>query len=422
MRIAVVCHSFPAVSETFILRQITGLIDMGHEVDIYADGHPADNPVHPEFAAYRLHEKAFYADIPGKKRRRVFGTLRLAGSMMIKPWVTFDVLGRISRPTAGAKMGAFFRLWNGLAHRHTRYDVIHCHQGYVANNYLFMRRLWDAAFVVSFHGADFSVWPGLHGRDIYKELFAEADCIIVNTSFTGRRVRDLGCPEAKIRKLPVGLNLEEFSFKEREAPSHGPVRVLTVGRLVEKKGFEYSIRAFSQVKRKFANTRYDIIGEGPLRSRLQGLIGQLSLGDAVTLHGARDIQFVRSLMQQSHIFVLASVTGSDGNMEGQGLVLQEAQACGLPILATDHNGFAEGIVPGKSGFLVPERDVDALARGLEYLVSHPGVWAEMGSAGRVHVEANYNQRLLTGRLADIYSFCRECKAWKGSGSYTSSTS
>lgn len=88
--------------------------------------------------------------------------------------------------------------------------------------------------------------------------------------------------------------------------------------------------------------------------------------------------------------------------EGQVLVLQEAQACGLPVLATDHNGFPEGMLPGLSGFLVPERDVDSMAEKLAYMIEHPHLWPGWGRAGRAHVEAHYDIRKLSLRLEQLY--------------------
>ena len=100
--------------------------------------------------------------------------------------------------------------------------------------------------------------------------------------------------------------------------------------------------------------------------------------------------------------MLASVTASDGDMEGQGLVLQEAQAVGLPVVSTLHNGIPDGVLNGVSGYLVPEGDAHALAERVEYLIEHPGVWPEMGRCGREFVEKNYNIQMLNNKLIEIY--------------------
>lgn len=83
-------------------------------------------------------------------------------------------------------------------------------------------------------------------------------------------------------------------------------------------------------------------------------------------------------------------------------MLQEAQAMGLPVLSTLHNGIPDGVLDGESGFLVPERDENALAEKLSYLVENPSVWSDMGRAGRAHVEKNYDINKLNDRLIEIY--------------------
>ena len=258
--------------------------------------------------------------------------------------------------------------------------------------------------VVSFHGYDFSSWPRKHGAGVYQRLFAQVDLVTVNSDHTREIVQALGCPSRRLRKLPVGLDLSSFPFRERTAARGEHVRLLTVGRLVEKKGIEYALRALALLLSRHPDLRvaYSIVGEGPLRSRFEMLVEELGLGEQVTLHGAMSSPQVAQMMARAHIFLLPSVTAADGDMEGQGLVLQEAQASGLPVLATEHNGFRESIVPGRSGYLVPERDVDSLADRLLYLLDHRECWPEMGREGRRHVERNYDIRELNRRLVGLY--------------------
>jgi len=125
------------------------------------------------------------------------------------------------------------------------------------------------------------------------------------------------------------------------------------------------------------------------------------LKNVVTLHGVRDGAFVRGLMRDAHLALLGSVS-IEGDQEGQGLFLQEAQACGLPVIATQHGALPEGLLTGKSGFLVTERDIDAMAERITFLVAHPEVWPEIGRQGRRFVEARYDIRRLTEQLVGLY--------------------
>jgi len=111
---------------------------------------------------------------------------------------------------------------------------------------------------------------------------------------------------------------------------------------------------------------------------------------------------LQRLYDEASIFLLSSVTAQNGDQEGMGLVILEAQAVGLPVLSTQHDGIPEAVVDGQSAFLVPERDVDALADRLTYLIEHPDIWPHMAQVGRAHVEDQYDIEVLNDRLAAIY--------------------
>ena len=121
----------------------------------------------------------------------------------------------------------------------------------------------------------------------------------------------------------------------------------------------------------------------------------------VTLHGALAGSALREVMDAAHIFLLPSVS-VEGDQEGQGLALQEAQAAGLPVVATDHGALPEGMLPGESGFLIPEGDVNALAERLGYLVQHPEIWPKLGRNGRQFAVARYDVRKLNEELVSLY--------------------
>jgi colanic acid/amylovoran biosynthesis glycosyltransferase len=439
MRIAMLVGTFPVVSETFILRQITGLLDLGHGVDIYAEARPEEPaPEHAEVRRYNLLGRTTYMNMPPdagywempvwpltgetwlpgasqpipNRARALRAVPALVRCLRCSPRLTLEVLRPSQYGYQARSLSNLYRL-DTLCSRHRRYSVAHAHFGPVANRLRFAGELWRVPLVASFHGYDFSRVPRQHGRDVNARLFARADMVTVNSRHTEKRLQELGCPLAKLRRLPMGVDLRRFSFHERVPQPGEPVRILTVGRLVEKKGLEYAIRAVAGARERYPDLLYDIVGEGPLRASLEALIGELGVGEVVTLHGAKSGERVRELMAQAHLFVMPSVTASDGDMEGQGLALQEAQASGLPVLATDHNGFSESIVPGRSGFLVPERDATQLAARLVYLLERPGLWAGMGRAGRRHVEENYDITNLNRRLVELYAEAREIYRAKG---------
>ncbi|MEO7685210.1 MAG: glycosyltransferase [Gemmatimonadaceae bacterium] len=125
---------------------------------------------------------------------------------------------------------------------------------------------------------------------------------------------------------------------------------------VEKKGFEYSIRAVARVRDVGPGLRYDIVGDGPLHQQLENLIRELGVERKVFLHGSQTGEVVQRMMAEAHLFVLASVTAANGDQEGTPVSLLEAQASGLPVLSTWHSGIPEVVLHEQTGFLVAERD------------------------------------------------------------------
>jgi colanic acid/amylovoran biosynthesis glycosyltransferase len=432
MRIAVFTDTFPSVSETFIARQIDGLIELGHDVHIYAGQRPSPAMVTGSPAAqHNLASRTSYIRIPRASgywempafppwgetwlpgaEKPIHNAKRLLRALPVfircllrAPAATVRSLDPDRYGYAAASLSSLYRL-SALLDGNGRYDVAHAHFGPVADRYRFVRDLWRVPLVASFHGYDVGAWPRRKGHNVYAHLFRTADIITANSDYTRRSLEALGCPPSKIRLLHMGLDTSDFAFHERTPPRDAAVEILSVGRLVEKKGFAYGIEAVAKVRQQYPAITYTIVGEGPLQETLWALARQLGLEGMVNFCGAGSPELVRAKMAQAHLFVAPSVTAEDGDMEGQGLVLQEAQACGLPVLATDHDGLPEGMAAGRSGFLVPERDSHSLVERLLYMIEHPQCWPEWGRAGRQHVEAHYDVRKLNLQLEGIYAEAR----------------
>ncbi|MFW6116619.1 MAG: glycosyltransferase [bacterium] len=402
MRMAFLVNQFPALSQTFILNQIVGLLDRGHEVHILANrlGNQAES--HPVVYEYDLLSRTYSANMPTSRLERLVRGGSLATRHM--PRNPRAVLRALDMGRYGAQALSLQLLYLLVPFLDKgSYDVVHCHFGPIGVLGVMLRevRQMKEPVVTSFHGYDVNVEAQ---RRSYTCLFQEGALFTVNSNFTARQLIAAGAPRDRIVKLPVGLSVGAVPFVEKRLEPGAEIRLLTVARLVEKKGLEYSIRAVAQMvaKNRDWNLRYAIVGTGPLYRRLKSLISQLSLGDRVELLGPRNQASVMEFYQRSHIFVLASVVARDGDREGQGLVLQEAQAAGLPVVATLHNGIPEGVLDGESAFLVPERDVDALAERIEYLIQNAALWPEMGRAGRRFVEAHYDIDQLNDQLEQLY--------------------
>ncbi|MBT8489145.1 MAG: glycosyltransferase [Gemmatimonadetes bacterium] len=397
-----VVHSFPSTSQTFIDRQITGLLDLGHEVRILAERRPQDPVLHPAVREYGLQEKVTYVHEEELGRRALGAVI---GRLMLRKPSALGLLRRDRAARSGGRRVVCDRVKTLLDASPT--DVLHYHFGYVGLRYAEVGRELGIPQIVSFYGWDCSGLPRQRGEDLYEPLFRGVDRVTVLSDNMKARLMELGCPPELLRIHHLGVDPSEYAHRERVHPAPGePVRLLTVARLVEKKGVEYCLQAVAQVLASRGEAarglRYDVIGDGPLRGDLEARASELGLDDSVRFHGSQDQEAVRRAMMSAHLFLLPSVTAEDGDQEGTPTVLVEASSTGLPVLSTWHSGIPEIVLDGQTGFLVPERDADALAERLGHLLDHPELWQTMGRDGRRHIEESFATPSLSRELVQHY--------------------
>ncbi len=403
MRIAIIVGAFPVLSETFILSLITGLIDRGHDLDIISLDYPAkkNKKVHPVVEQYRLLDRTHYLQVPPNILRRLGICLKLLLKNFWKnPSAILDSLNVFKYGKQAAFLWRVYPLLVLLDRG--SYDIVHCQFGVVALRVLdFVKSgVLKGRLVVSLRGSDISRHLKQEGRDVYNQLFEAADLFLPVSKYFKNRLIQLGCNKKTI-VFYDSVSCDKF-FYDPCPPAEDTVRIVTTGRLVEKKGIEYSIRAMAKVLKTHPNVSYSIIGYGPLHNELQGLIQDLGVGGQVKFLGAKKQEEVVEIIRNSHLYLGPSVTAENGDQEGIPTTLKEAMAMGLPVVTTFHAGIPEMVEDGVSGFLVEERSVDCLAEKLNYLIEHPELWNAMGQAGRARIEEHFETNKLNDRLVEIY--------------------
>lgn len=401
MRIAFIVTFFPRLSQTFVLNQITGLIDRGHHVDIFANQVENENVLHEDIRKYEQYWRVFY---PIKVPSNKFLRLRQAGCYFRKNYhqgfrTLINSLNVVKYGRHAASLRLAFKVMP-FADK-PPYDVIHCQFGPNGNIAVFLRSIGAlrGKIITTFHGYD--IRQGLEdGGRIYSELFKKGDLFISISPYNYQNMIDFGLAEEKVVYHPVGIDLKKFSYcrNGRQVKNKIPVRLITVARLVPEKGLGYAIHAIHSLLQNYPslNLEYNIIGSGPLIEELSELIEVLHLDKVVHLLGAKDQTQIIHALDNSDIFILPSVA------EALPVVLMEAQSTGLPVIATKVGSVDKIILNEKSGFLVPPRNVDILADKIYYLCNHPEMWHVMGKAGRHNVENNFDIHKLNDRLENIY--------------------
>jgi glycosyltransferase involved in cell wall biosynthesis len=258
-----------------------------------------------------------------------------------------------------------------------RFSLLHAHFGLEAVLAWPLAKRLKIPMLVTLHGSDInthrSFWEsGGHGN--YNRLYPRrllrlaqkgVKFVAVSEAIRNKAI-SFGIPETSIGVKYIGINIKDFKPIEPTVSARSK-RVLFVGRLVEKKGCEYLIRAFSQVMRNVPDAELVIGGDGPLRLSLERLAYDLGL--SVVFTGKLKPSEVRSEMARARVFCLASVTAQDGDAEGLPIVLLEAQASGLPVITSALGGRTEGIIEGVTGFAFNERDVESLAQKIHLLLT-----------------------------------------------------
>ncbi|MEM7228768.1 MAG: glycosyltransferase [Planctomycetota bacterium] len=388
MQIAYLVTSFPALSATFILNQITGLVARGHDVHIYGDRPGDTENISDEVHRLKLLDVTTAPPMPSTAVARLAcSPLPFARLMMRRPGIALRSL-RASMYGGQAKNLNLLYCADSIKSPQT-YDAIHAHFGPNGVRGTFLRDvgLLNGPLLTTFHGYDMTRTVRGAGRNAYEHLFATGDRFLPISEHWLERLLDLGAPASRTIVHHMGIDPTQFTYTPRLRDDTSPTKILSIARLVDKKGIEYAIRAIARTE---SPIQYRVAGDGPLRAELEALIDACNVRDRVEILGWKSNAEIRALLDESHLLLAPSVTAADGDKEGIPVVLMEAMAMGIPVISTVHSGIPELVDHNVSGLLVEERNVESLAEAIESLCRTPDVWASMGRAGADVVEANFN--------------------------------
>lgn len=283
--------------------------------------------------------------------------------------------------------------------------LVHAHFGADGYRALSIAGRLQIPLIVTYHGSDATVTKlngakvpfghrqYLRSRHIVKRRVSH---IIAVSQFVRSKLLEQQFPEEKITVHYIGVDTELFSPISHKSPCN----VLFVGRLAERKGLEYLIRAMEEIQRQCPEVELVVIGDGSLRSSLEAQARQ-SLRNYRFL-GTQPPDVVREWMGRAGIFAGPSVKLASGEEEAFGMVFAEAQAMAVPVVSFASGGIGEAVEHGATGYLAPERDWKALARFIAGLIRDADLRRQMGKAGRERVVKRFNLKKQTAILEDLY--------------------
>ncbi|MFN6946986.1 MAG: glycosyltransferase [Cytophagaceae bacterium] len=316
IKVAFVIGKFPVVSETFIINQISGLLDRGIDVEIFAFQKGDRENISDKFYTYDMIHKTHYLNMPGNYVSRFFfGIKKAIHIFYVNPLLFLKIFNLKKYRRSALSLQLLFWIEPFL---NKKFDLVHCHFGTVANNFLIIHDILKLKqkMVTTFYGYDASVVFNRYPTNYYEKLKDKCSLFFVMSYNMKKRLIEQGFQESKIKVLPVGIDVDSYPFKERSYRDGDPIRIISVGRFVEKKGFDDLLRALAIVKSKTKKPfTCSIIGDGPLREELFSLTKRLNLQDVIEYKGYMKIEDIVKHLFDAHVFVQPSKTARNGDME-----------------------------------------------------------------------------------------------------------
>lgn len=277
-------------------------------------------------------------------------------------------------------------------------ELIHAHFANDAIDGMYLSQQLQIPFVATIHGHDItksdeSYWF----RKNRNKLFGKASKMIAVSNYIGDVLIAKGCPEQNILQHYIGIDVNKFAGLKIESEQPN---LLFVGRLVEKKGCSYLLDALAKLKPVYPELLLNIVGSGPLESKLRQQV--IDLGLNVNFLGHKTPEQIRELMLKAWLFTAPSITADNGDAEGLGMVFLEAQALRTPVISFTSGGVVEAVEHGVTGLLSPEKDVDSLAENISYMIENSDQRVKFGDNGRKRIEQKFDIIKQCQKLEDIY--------------------
>jgi colanic acid/amylovoran biosynthesis glycosyltransferase len=384
-RLGYLFERFPSFTQTFCAREIAELYLQGVRPPVFSIRQPKDDR---PLGIPLENIPVFY--LPDTNSLEFKLKTKLISPQLTKAWSGSGDLRDKSRFREALYLGSRLRK-AGVTHLHVHFA------GLASRTAWWIKRLFGIPYSFTGHANDIFC-PKPDQRTTLKDLIDAASFVVTVSDYSaGRLRRDF--PNAKIFRVYNGLDLSLF---RRATPKANPLKMISVGRLIEKKGFPYLIEACDQLRTHETPFTCEIIGDGPDREQLEQLIRSLNLEGQVRLLGPKTQPEIIELLAQSSLFVFPAIHDRSGDTDNLPTVLIEAMASGLPIVATNIAGIPEIVRPEENGLLVPEKDSGELGIAIQKLQTHPEHLQEYGAKSVSLAEKHFSLSNTVAQLAQIF--------------------
>ena len=402
-KLVVILKGYPRLSETFIAQELLGLEKAGFDMTLISMRHPTEkehHPVHDEITSPLRYLPEYLHQEPLRVLRALWRAMRRPGfrqafRKFVADFRRDKTRNRVRRFGQAAVLVA--ELPDGI-------DWLHAHFIHTpASVASYASDMTGLAWSCSAHAKDIWISPDW---ELAEKLASMQWCVTCTRSGL-ERLQSLGGPKSNTHLSYHGLDLTRFAAFDGTRPmtdgsdASSPVRLLSVGRAVEKKGFDILLHALKLLPADL-HWRLDHVGGGTMIDALKDLAKTHGIADRITWHGALAQETVLQLYRQSDIFALACRVAQDGDRDGLPNVLVEASSQGLVCLSTNLSGVLELLSDGRNGIVVPAEDAESLARGLETAIRDPALRRRLGAAAEKHIRGKFDFQASIDQLTRLF--------------------
>ncbi|WP_138434667.1 glycosyltransferase [Winogradskyella algicola] len=401
-KVTYITRSFPVHSQTFVVNQIVSTINKGYDVGVLTyklknfdkssqPSNLSNNGIKDvtEIIDYKIPKNRFFRYIKG-----------------LILYFKYFKYNRLSA-YASKKEHWFFQPY--LVNFFIKYsdaDIFHIHFANAGLDIAAMKKLGvvKAELILTLHGFSVHYKNELEKERLvttYQNLFQQVKYITVNSQYLLNKIINLQCDEVKLRIIPMGVDTDFFTSTNKKSIIDKPVKLLSVGRLIELKGHKYGIKSVKYLVDNGLLVHYTIIGVGREEKNLKQLVKDLSLESYVTFLGLKNQQELKEQYDKHHIFLMTSITDNQNRAEAQGLVTLEAQSMGLPVVAFNSGG-VKSTLTSSTGFLVQEKSIRDFCDAITKLYNDDKLYSKMSINAQKFVHNNFSLRELTKSVVALY--------------------
>jgi len=381
-----VVSTWPRLSATFILNEVLAVERSGVSLRIFSVKDPDGEPVHARVAQVRA--RVTYLSLRGHWKSALQANL---GLFCRQPGRYCRALLQALRYRRWGVLQRFFQA-GYLAHELSREPVAHLHAHFAhapAPVAMFTHQLTGIPYTFTAHAKDIYIKtpPELLRAEAHRAQ-AVITCTEYNRQYLSSQIGPAS--DGKLHCIYHGLDLSQFQFAWPRVSDAGPPVILSVARLVEKKGLSDLIAAAGILRGRGRRFQVEIIGDGPQHQALENQVMQLGLSDRVKLLGVQTYDMVCLAYQRASIFALPCVVTADGDRDGLPNVLLEAMGSGVPVVSTPVSGIPELIESERDGLFVPPNSPTELADALDRLLTQPELSERLARAARAKIQAHFS--------------------------------